>query len=418
MQIKEINENEFDNYVINNNLRSFYQSSSYGKVADKDIYSTLFIGAYKNNELVGVSLILSKIIVPGIRYGYAPRGFLINYYDYNLLEEFTNNLKRFLSKKGYAFVKINPELTLSEVDFNGNKRINELNNKLICKLQNLGYHKLKDNLYFEAMLPKYNPVIRLDEYDADDINKKTKIRIVNTFNTGQNLIIGDEYQINTFYDFIKNKKNKSLDYYKNFYKIFKEKNMIDLLLVEVNYHEYLENLKLEYEKESKNNALINYKFSKDPKNKHIYNLKMTNDKILNKINDKIAEINSKILNGEHKVIIAGALIIKYTNRINILISGYDKKYSELNPNYFLHFNIIKRYKNNDYKFLDLNGITGDFSKTNPYKGLNDFKLRFAPKVYEYIGEFDLIINKTIYSLLFSTNKLKKEFDKKDMIHIK
>ena len=79
-----------------------------------------------------------------------------------------------------------------------------------------------------------------------------------------------------------------------------------------------------------------------------------------------------------------------------------------------HYSIMNYYKNENLSFLDLNGITGDFTKNNPYKGLNDFKLSWNPKVFEYIGEFDLIINQTKYSLLWSSNKLQKEFEKKGL----
>ena len=64
--------------------------------------------------------------------------------------------------------------------------------------------------------------------------------------------------------------------------------------------------------------------------------------------------------------------------------------------------------------MDLNGITADFSKDNPYRGLNEFKLSWNPKVYEYIGEFDFIINQNKYALLWSTKKLHKEFEKPNL----
>ena len=63
------------------------------------------------------------------------------------------------------------------------------------------------------------------------------------------------------------------------------------------------------------------------------------------------------------------------------------------------------------KNLDLYGITADFTDSNPYKALNDFKLKFKPTVYEYIGEFDLIVNKPFHQLLWSTNQIQKEFYK-------
>ena len=107
------------------------------------------------------------------------------------------------------------------------------------------------------------------------------------------------------------------------------------------------------------------------------------------------------------------MVIKYKNRIQILISGYDTKYKNYDPNYFLHYAILDYYKN-DYDYADLNGMTGDFSKENPYYGLNEFKLSFKPKVYEYIGEYDLVIKPLKYKKLRSSGQLAKIFNKTDL----
>ena len=84
----------------------------------------------------------------------------------------------------------------------------------------------------------------------------------------------------------------------------------------------------------------------------------------------------------------------------------------MNANYFLHNEIIKYYKDN-FDYLDMNGLSGDFNKFSPYYGLNKFKLGFKPRVFEYIGEFDLIVNKRIYNFLLFTGFIQKEFNKKD-----
>lgn len=59
----------------------------------------------------------------------------------------------------------------------------------------------------------------------------------------------------------------------------------------------------------------------------------------------------------------------------------------------------------------MNGITGDMTENNPYKDVNEFKLKFNPTTFEYIGEFDLIVNKPFHQLLWSTGKIQKEFFK-------
>ena len=49
-------------------------------------------------------------------------------------------------------------------------------------------------------------------------------------------------------------------------------------------------------------------------------------------------------------------------------------------------------------YFDLNAITGYFENNNKFKGLNEMKLGFGADVTEYIGEFDLVINKNIYNI--------------------
>ena len=52
------------------------------------------------------------------------------------------------------------------------------------------------------------------------------------------------------------------------------------------------------------------------------------------------------------------------------------------------------------------------TKENPYYGLNKFKLGFHPKCFEYIGEFDFIINPGLYKGMQHTGLIKEEFYKK------
>ena len=86
--------------------------------------------------------------------------------------------------------------------------------------------------------------------------------------------------------------------------------------------------------------------------------------------------------------------------------------------YTLHWAGIKYALENGYHTYNFYGITGDFSQTNPYKGLNDFKLGFKPRIYEYIGEYDLPIQKNKYQKLRSNGELAKIFNKTDIKIIK
>ena len=221
MIIKEIDEYIFDEFAKKHILKNFYQSKEYARLMKKSDYSVMFIGGYQGDMIVGASLILYKSIGLNMKYGYAPRGFLIDYYNESLLETFTKKVKDFFLLKGFAFIKINPEITYATLDFNEkSKTINTKNKDLIAKMKMIGYDKLKDNLYFESLLPKYTPVIYLPSYDINMLDETFVENMRNLELGGVKLINGNENDVEVFYNFIDEKESKTLAYYKYFYKTF------------------------------------------------------------------------------------------------------------------------------------------------------------------------------------------------------
>ena len=187
--------------------------------------------------------------------------------------------------------------------------------------------------------------------------------------------------------------------------------MIDLLLVKLNYAEYTKFMQKEYNEKLEINEQINMEFNENPNNLELYNKKMESDKIINDISKNITIINNRMKEDTNSEILGSAFVIKYENRINILISGQKNDFNNIDVKTFIFYKIIEKYKKENYLYLDMNGITGDMTDTNPYKDVNDFKLKFNPTTFEYIGEFDLIINKPLHQLLWSTGKIQKEFYK-------
>ncbi len=413
MNIKEIDKNVFDEFAFNHPLKSYFQTSMYAAITSPLKYEVMYMGAYENNVLKGASLILYKTIGISVgvkmKYGYAPRGFLIDYYDKDFLDIFTSKLKNFFSKRGFAFIKINPEITYAKIDYkNQKKEVNSANEQLINSLKRLDYKKLRNNLYFESMLPRFNAIINYKDYDINLITDDFKDKLKNDICDSLFLTSGNEDKIKDFYELIKDKRNRTLQYYEDFYKIFKEKNMVDLLFIKLDYRIYLKNIQNKYYFENLQNTRINNQFLDNPTNDKYYQEKLESDKRLADLKIQLNKSTTLMQKNEFEKVIAGALLIKQGSRVNLIISGYDKQFGDI-PNIYLYYKIIEEYKKLNYKFLDLNAISGDFTDKNPYKKMNELKLGFNPSVYEYIGEFDLICNNAIYQILLNTNTLQKEF---------
>lgn len=411
MHLKELSIFEFDEFASNHPLGSYYQSSTYAIFMSENNFEYDLIGMLdENNKIVAASLILYKKIGMFNRYGYAPRGFLIDYYNPSLIKEFTQLLKKFYYKKNFAFIKINPEIAIGQIDIK-NKNITYNQNKIIeTTLESLNFKKLKDNKLFEAKLPKFNAVLLLKNFSLKKVDKRTRNKISKSSKKALSMIKGNREDIEIIYKFIKNKKNHNIDHYYNYFNAFSKNNSLDIFLIKINFEESLINSREKYEEENYKNTLIVDEVMKNPTPENLKR-KMESDKTIENIKTEIAFI-TKLLAEKKEEYIAGAITIKYKNRINILISGYNQKFKQFNPNYFLHYQLIEYYKN-DYDFLDLNGITGDFSNENPYKGLNEFKFGFNPVAFEYIGEFDYIINEGLYKNMEAKGTLQKEFAKKE-----
>ena len=408
--ISEITSNEFDRYAINHSLGNFRQSSNYATLMAKYGYERKYIAYFnKHDDILGAAMILIKKIKYVFKYAYVPQGFLIDYKNKQLVKDFTTEIKKYAKKNHIIFIKINPEIPTFIFDKKLNKH--KLSNyDIIETLENNGYIKLKDNLYFESQMPRFNGIIDLKNYDSSKMDKSTRNRIHNSIRKGLEIETTQKNKIKELYPFIESKKKRrNYLYYKNYFQIFNDTLDADIFLVSINFEKFLKNSKDAFEKELEHNKELTEKLFKNNSDENIKR-KMNSDRVLSDLKKDVIDATYSV--NKENYYIAGAMCIKHKNRVHIVISGYSELYKKMNANYFLHNEIINYYKDN-FDYLDLNGMCGDFTDKSPYAGLNKFKLGFNPRVYEFIGEFDLVINQKIYDLLIMTGLIQEEFKKKD-----
>ena len=411
MKLKNLTIFEFDEYAKNHPLGSYHQSSSYALFMSEQGFEYDLLGYVDDTgNIKAASLILYKKLGMFNRYGYAPKGFLIDYYDTNLLKDFTKALKKHYYNKNFAFIKFNPEISIGTVDYK-HKIVTYNKNQIIdSTLRGLNCRKLEGNIRFETKLPKYNAIQILKNTNLRTITKNTRNKVNKGIKSGLSLVKGKREDLDILFNFIKNKKDYPIYHYYNYYNAFSKNKDMDIFLVKINYEDCLINLRDKFEEENDKNISLTEKVMKNPSNENLKR-KLNSDIALNTYKESIAIATRNLANNKEEYI-AGAITIKYKNRVNILISGYNLNFKRFSPNYFLHYKLIEYYKD-DFDFMDLNGITGDFTDTNPYKGLDEFKLGFKPLTFEYIGEYDFIINDGLYKSMEQSGQLAKEFKRKE-----
>ena len=93
-------------------------------------------------------------------------------------------------------------------------------------------------------------------------------------------------------------------------------------------------------------------------------------------------------NGKH---IAGAIVMTYGDTVYYLHGAMDREYKEFMAPYFMHCEIIKKFKSLKFKNYDLWGIDA-----REWPGVTRFKLGWGGDTKEYPGSFDLVISKFWY----------------------
>ncbi len=357
-----------------------------------------------NNELVGASLILYRNIISEYKYAYAPNGMLIDYSDYDFLKELADKLKKLLFKQKFIFLKIDPLIHCSERNETGeiisyNPQINDL----METIQTSGFYHHGFNKFFETNKSRWNAITKLGRNNdniKESLNKQTRNKINKANKQGVIIYKATKEELDIFYEFIKKKHNRSLKYYQKFFDIFEDN--IELYLAKIEPEKYVKMAKDAYEHELSINEHLSEQIkinsTKTLDMKKLINKKMESDKLLSNEEINLSKATNMFQNKKDGIIIGGAIIVKYDRGINLLIEGFDEKYKNYNPNYLLKWELIKKFNNENYRFINLNAITGEFKQKNKYSGLNEMKLGFSSTAIEYIGEFDLIINKPLYAI--------------------
>lgn len=422
--IENIDKAKYEKFVKNHPKSHFLQSYAWGNFAKLEKNLTPhYVGLVdENNNLQATALLLEKKLPLGFSYLYAPRGYIIDFTNKDLLNKFTKELKEFAKKRKAIFIKIDPDIIYNEEDTFGNKIV-ENQNIQIENLLSLGYKHLGFTKNFETMQPRYSFRINLDkpwEEIENNFSKTTKQRIKKANDLAVEVKIGNEQDIKTFYDLMiltENRKDfitHNQRYYETLYKVWNEDNSCELFLGSIDLNKIINRI---------NNQLSDLKNELEPlKKQELSKSEKTKKQEIEKRIEKLeADLGKYIMTQtehENNLTLSAHFIIEYGNKSWVLYAGNHNILSETYTNYKTYESHIKHYHDKGIKIYDQFGTIGDIRKDNPLIGLHEFKKKFGGNYVEFIGEFDYILNKPMYIVFtklvpFYRNLIKKMAKKKN-----
>lgn len=400
MELKQLTNQEFNDFTNNFNIKSIYQTKEYGFVMNNQNYDSLFLGLLKDGVIVASTLILIEK-ENGFKYAYAPRGYLIDYNDIFLFNIFTKYIKDYLNKLGIMGIKINPLIVRNIYDFKSRTRLYNPNYENIYNNLTKSYYHLGYNNYFEALKPRFEAVLDLDKPVNElfnNIKKSYRTKIRSAVNNGINIYKGNIDDIDTLYEFTKDKYIRNINYLKDCYTYFKKENLIDIYYTKLDTKKYLEVIqkKLNYYEQKSNyyNSLI----FKNKNKENLIKKRMNSDKYLDQYKKELVYATKLLREHPKGIVTSSVLIAKKNNEAFILIDGFDSKYKKFNSKHLLIWQLITICKSQGINKLNMGGVSNVIIDNNKYTGLNEFKLGFNSKIIEYAGDFELITNKRNYNL--------------------
>lgn len=378
-----IDETEYRAFLAQNAYHSFMQLPEWAQV--KDNWGKTVCGIYDGERLAGGALLLIRKLPLGKCIIYSPHGFVIDYSDTEKLKAFTAGLKKYAKSVHAISVKFDPFVPSRK--FEGQDSMPDFGNDFDKTIENLtalgcihhGFGKEVGD-YFQ---PRFNMAIPLFDGNGP-IDKKALLK---TFSKGARSYIGNYHKNRGVY-FECTNSSDALPEFVRLLSFTEQRQNIHL-----RNEEYFRKIMSAYGDRAK------LYFAKIHLPTYIEYLQKSIDKGENADkNQALKNEAQEILasRGDTVALSTGLIILPRKNeKIKIAEYLYAGADTSIFPNLSTPNGIVYASACDALDlgcdYYNLGGIDGDL--TSP---LAIFKKKFSPHIFEFVGEFDLVIDKLFY----------------------
>lgn len=119
MELVELEEKEFKDFAYHHEQASFLQTIGWARLKHDTGWNYHLLGFKENGKTVAAYMLLSKATPIKLKMFYAPHGFILDYSNFSLLDEFVSKIKKYVKKNKGIFFKIDPYVMMIERDIDG-----------------------------------------------------------------------------------------------------------------------------------------------------------------------------------------------------------------------------------------------------------------------------------------------------------
>lgn len=395
--IENLSAAEHDAFILCHPLCNLLQSSKWGEV--KNNWQTFFVGVKESEELIASAMILKKRLPFKFSIFYIPRGPIMNYDESDLVCFMMNCLKNYAKKQRCIFISFDPAILrfagkIDEFDEQkGDDNEKLLHTLAACGVKFKGFSQAMD----ATIQPRYHAYVHNNSSFYEQQSKTLKKALSNI--NKKKIIVRQHHLdgVDAFEEVMhcteirKNIQLRNAAYFKKLLEIFKEDACI--YLAHLSLKDLYEELLIRSEQNKK--AL-----QECPP--HANKKKFTLEELQVSLDRELKELEMYRKEDGDSCVISGALCISFGEHAELLYAGMNDRYKRYMAPYASFFACIDWSFKKGCTYCNMGGIEGDLKG-----GLTNFKVNFHPIIYEFVGEFDLVVMKTCYFLAKFFMKMRK-----------
>ena len=385
--VEQVDPKEHDAFIAAHPLCNLLQTSDWAKV--KDNWDHAIVGVRAGEQLVASALVLIKQLPLHFTMMYVPRGPVMDYHNKELTVVFLQGLQRWAKRYHCLFIKMDPGIHYRDylIEEQETAEVHAGMKEILENLRAAGaIHQGFTTYIKESIQPRYQANVYACEDFGASLPRHTRRLIKDALKRNVEAVRVGEERLDEFADVValtEKRKHVSLrnrEYFHQLMEIYQEDCY--LFLAEVDVRAMLEGL---YEQRRENDAQLAQLKEGAPKKKRRL------EDIHRSLARDIAEFEEIVREYPQRSVIAGVLSIKVGDTLEMLYAGMNERFKKFMPQYYLYTEIMKYAFANGCRYANMGGVEGDLQD-----GLTKFKANFHPHINEFIGEFDLPVNRVLY----------------------
>ncbi len=393
-ELKQITKEINDSFVESHKKEHFMQLSLWGEIKSHGEWEYELLGLYKDKELVGTVMLLHRRIpiIGGYLY-YAPRGFVVDYEDFSLVEAFTKKIKEYLKDKKAVYLLIDPDYYYRVLD----KYENEIKSPddFVEKMKSLGYKHRGFTKGFDGSQPRCTFRLNLSgtrEEIFSQFDRFCKKAIKQSEDHCIEVFPSDDFD--TFEEIMKETalrdgfiENRQ-DYYKRVYDTLHPAGKCEMLMAKYIPGKHLAALKNQIVAVEAEIETLKARVEDKPTAKAETALNQAKEKKERLLKlEAEAEENKKLY--PDGIVLSVGMNMNTSHRGWTIFGGSRAILRSLNANYAITYYAIERFREAGMEFMDFFGTIPNPDENSPLFGIHRFKSKFSGNYIEFPGEFHL-----------------------------